>query len=84
LPRHNNRSVLRIRYRNPGKTFSTRFVPATSVREDDSKGKGRILRVTKVGYEEALRVGEFCPKSVLEANRPIPIRQPYGLQPNVN
>jgi len=59
MPRHNKRKAYRVRYKNPGKRFGTRFAFSDSVLENRNKAKGRVLRISKISKEEVERVAEF-------------------------
>ena len=56
--KNGKRSVLKIRYRQPGKVFGTKF---SFSKNGGKKLKGRVLSVEKVSREQLLRVGEFMP-----------------------
>jgi len=53
-----NKSVLKVRYRMPGKTFRTKFATTGSISRPPSK---KIVSVRKVSKEEAMRVGRYLP-----------------------
>ena len=81
MGRHNHRFVFKVRSRRPGKRFNTRFVENSTQTHRD-KVKGRILRISKVGIEEALGVREFnqLPKTLMKefnevqgTNYPVPV-----------
>ncbi len=59
MPRVNQRPVLKIRYKKPGKVFGTKF--SLSKNGGKKKLKGRILGVGKVSREQLKRVHEYLP-----------------------
>jgi len=56
--KNTTKTVLKIRYRKPGKTFGVKF---SFSRNGGKKLHGRILSMRKLSKEQIDRVGEFLP-----------------------
>ena len=61
MPRRNERLVLKLRYRRPGKHFGTKLVLSNGSKPAGRDEKGRLMGYSKVSYEELFKVGEFLP-----------------------
>ena len=59
MGKNTTKTVLKIRYRKPGKTFGVIF--SFSRNSGRKKLKGRVLSVRKLSKEQIDRVGEFLP-----------------------
>lgn len=58
MSRNGRQSLLKVRYRKPGKQFGSKL---TLSRNGRRNVKGRVLSVTKVSREQLLRVHEHLP-----------------------